>query len=301
MKFVTFFHKDQLKTGVVVNDHFIVEVQQAERQKMGDVTIRGGLQDWVENGEHYLNRISEVVQWAQEQKQGQFLHELKDVQLAAPLPRPRKNIFCIGKNYADHAKELGSEADIPEYPMVFSKPPTTVTGPEMPVFLHKEVTDALDYEGELAVVIGKRGKGISKDQAYDYVFGYTLINDVTARDLQQRHKQFLLGKSLDSACPMGPYLVHKNEVADPHSLNIETKVNGEVRQSANTEQMIFDIPTLISTISAGTTIEPGDIIATGTPAGVGKGMKPPQYLRAGDVMEVTVEGLGTLKNTISGE
>ncbi|HEU5139545.1 MAG TPA: fumarylacetoacetate hydrolase family protein [Bacillales bacterium] len=300
MKFITFWHNDQQKTGVV-DGELVIDVQQAERQKIGDVTVRGHLLDWIEKGESYLNRIDEIVQWAQDQKQGQFLYELKHVRLAAPIPRPRKNIFCIGKNYADHAKELGSAADIPEHPMVFSKPPTTVTGPEMPVLLHSEVTDSLDYEGELAVVIGKQGKGISKQEAYEYVFGYTIINDVTARDLQQRHKQYLLGKSLDSACPMGPYLVHKSEVANPHSLKIETKINGEVRQSANTEQMIFDIPTLISTISSGTTLEPGDVIATGTPAGVGKGMKPPQYLRDGDIMEITIESLGTLKNTVSGE
>lgn len=299
MKFVTFVYNEELRSGVAVDDHLVIDVQQAERQKMGDVTVRGDLQDWIDKGESYLERIKEIVEWAKNQQDGEFLFKLKDIQLAAPIPRPKKNIFCIGKNYADHAIELGSEADIPEHPMVFSKPPTTVTGPETPVLLHAEVTDQLDYEGELAVVIGKKGKGISKEEAFDYVFGYTIINDVTARDLQTRHKQFLLGKSLDTACPMGPYLVHKSEIADPHNLHIETKVNGDVRQSANTDQLIFDIPTLIATISAGTTLEPGDIIATGTPAGVGKGMKPPQYLKAGDVMEITVEGLGTLKNTIS--
>ncbi|HEX7063975.1 MAG TPA: fumarylacetoacetate hydrolase family protein [Bacillales bacterium] len=301
MKFVTFIHEDQLKAGVVIQGERIVDIQQAERQKMGDVAISGNLLDWIQGGDSLLERIREIAEWADKKPGAGFIHEFKELQLAAPIPHPRKNIFCIGKNYADHAKELGSAADIPKHPMVFSKPPTTVTGPEMPVLLHNKVTDSLDYEGELAVVMGKKGKGISKEEAYDHVFGYTIINDVTARDLQQRHQQFLLGKSLDSACPMGPYLVHKKEVADPHSLSIKTKVNGEIRQSANTEQMIFDIPTLISTISAGTTLEPGDIIATGTPAGVGKGMKPPQYLRAGDVMEITVEGLGTLKNTISGE
>ncbi|HET7580099.1 MAG TPA: fumarylacetoacetate hydrolase family protein, partial [Bacillales bacterium] len=194
MKFVTFIREDQLKAGVVIEGGQVVDVQQAERQKMGDVSVSDHLLDWIDGGDFLLGQIQEIVEWAEKQSEPEFIFKLEDVRLAAPIPHPRKNIFCIGKNYADHAKELGSAADIPEHPMVFSKPPTTVTGPEMPVFLHKEVTDSLDYEGELAVVIGKQGKGISKEEAYNHVFGYTIINDVTARDLQQRHKQFLLGK-----------------------------------------------------------------------------------------------------------
>lgn len=300
MKFVTFLHNNKQKTGVVVDRH-VIDVQQAERQKIGDVTISGGLQSWIEQGEAFLNQLEEVVEWAKKFREEDFLIDIGEIEWAAPIPRPKKNIFCIGKNYVDHALELGSEADIPDYPMVFSKPPTTVTGTEMPILLHANVTDFLDYEGELAIVIGKTGKAITKENAYNHVFGYTIINDISARDVQQRHKQFLLGKSLDTACPMGPFLVHKNEIANPHKLLIETKVNGEIRQSANTGQMIFDIPTLIETISAGTTLEAGDIIATGTPAGVGKGMKPPQNLKAGDVVEITIEGIGTLKNTVLGE
>lgn len=299
MEIVTFEHNGEKKAGVVIDKDRVVDVQQAEQQKMGEVSLSADVQVWMEGGEAYLDEVMRMVEWAEEKGEGAFLLDLKDVRLAAPIPRPRKNIFCIGKNYADHAMELGSEADIPSDPMVFSKAPTAVVGPEVPVLLHRDVTDSLDYEGELAVVIGKQGKGIAKEDAYDYVFGYTMINDVTARDLQERHQQFLLGKSLDTSCPMGPWLVHKDEIADSHDLKIETRVNGEVRQSADTGQMIFDIPTLISTISAGTTLEAGDIIATGTPAGVGKGMKPPQFLQAGDVMEVTVEGMGTLKNQVS--
>ncbi|HET7580318.1 MAG TPA: fumarylacetoacetate hydrolase family protein [Bacillales bacterium] len=296
MKFVTFLHKDERRAGVV-EGQAVIDVQQAERQKMGDVTLSDDLLSWIE--EDSLSRVKEVVDWARDRNEGTFLIPLNEVELTAPIPRPRKNIFCIGKNYVDHAKELGSEADIPDHPLVFSKPPTTVIGTETPVLLHTKVTDFLDYEGELAVVIGKTGKGITKEKAYDHVFGYTIINDISARDIQSRHKQFLLGKSLDTACPMGPFIVDKSEIRDPQKLQLETKVNGEVRQSANTELMIFDIPTLIETISAGTTLEAGDIIATGTPAGVGKGMKPPQNLKADDVIEITVEDIGTLKNPVS--
>lgn len=300
MKLVSFLHNGKQKAGVVMNDK-VLDVQQAERQKIGDVSIPADVQGWIEEGETMLGQLVEIVNWAKTHEQANFQYDLDEIEWLAPIPRPRKNIFCIGKNYVDHALEMGTQADIPEYPMVFSKPPTTVTGHEQPILLHANVTDFLDYEGELGVVIGKTGKAISKEDAYDHVFGYTIINDVSARDVQQRHKQFLLGKSLDTGCPMGPYLVHKSEIPNPHALHIETKVNGEVRQSASTEQMIFDIPTLIETISAGTTLEAGDIIATGTPAGVGKGMKPPQKLQAGDVVEITVEGIGTLKNTVSGE
>lgn len=299
MKFVTFRHEDKQSVGVAVDDARVIDVRQAERQKTGDVTVSGDLQSWIEEGDEFLQKVKEIVDWAQDTGEGEFLFDLNDVTLVAPIPRPRKNIFCIGKNYVDHAKELGSEADIPEHPMVFSKPPTTVTGPESPVSVPSGLTDFLDYEGELAVVIGKEAKAVAKADAYEYVFGYTIINDVSARDIQSRHKQFLLGKSLDTSCPMGPYIVHKSAIADPHNLHLETKVNGDIRQSANTELMIFDIPTLISVISQGTTLEPGDIIATGTPAGVGKGMKPPQPLRSGDVVEITVDGIGTLKNTVS--
>lgn len=223
---------------------------------------------------------------------------LNSVKLAAPIPRPRKNIFCVGKNYAAHAIELGSEADIPKAPIFFSKTPTTVIGPDEKIPRHEKVTNALDYEGELAVIIGKTGSAISEEEAFDYVFGYTILNDVTARDLQEKHIQYLLGKSLDGTCPMGPYIVHKSQIANPHELTIETKVNGEVRQNASTKQMIFNIPTLISILSQGMTLEAGDIIATGTPAGVGMGFQPPKYLQPGDKVEISIEGIGTLTNTI---
>jgi 2-keto-4-pentenoate hydratase/2-oxohepta-3-ene-1,7-dioic acid hydratase in catechol pathway len=218
--------------------------------------------------------------------------------LEAPIPRPDKNIFCIGKNYAEHAIEMGSKADIPEHIMVFTKAPTTVIGPDETVLNHKEVTSQLDYEGELAVIIGKTGRAIPKEEALDYVFGYTIINDVTGRDLQSRHKQFFIGKSLDTTCPMGPWIVHSSAVENPNKLDIQTTVNGEMRQSSNTENFIFPIEEIISVLSRGMTLEPGDIIATGTPAGVGKGFKPPRFLQPGDTVEITVEKIGSLTNSI---
>lgn len=299
MRWVTFLHNGAHRIGVINERKWIVDLQKAELQKEGNTSIPEGMLECIEAGEALADKVNEIANWASSQHGGEFLIDSHKAKLAAPIPRPRKNIFCIGKNYIDHAIELGSASDIPDFPIVFSKPPTTVTGPDSSVMQHAEVTDFLDYEGELAVVIGKTGKAIQPDHAYDHVFGYTIINDISARDIQTRHKQYLLGKSLDTACPMGPYIVSRDEISDPHSLKIETKVNGEVRQSANTSQMIFDIPNLIATISAGTTLEAGDIIATGTPAGVGKGMNPPQNLKAGDVIEITVEGIGILMNTVS--
>ena len=183
--------------------------------------------------------------------------------------------------------------------IVFTKAPTTVNGHEQTVPLHREVTSELDYEGELAIVIGKKGTSISRENAYDYIFGYTILNDLTARDLQSKHQQFFLGKSLDGTCPIGPWIVSKDAVPNPGDLEIETKVNGETRQHARTSLFLFPIDEIIATISKGISLEPGDIIATGTPAGVGKGFKPPRYLKNGDVIEITIESIGTLKSKIS--
>lgn len=229
----------------------------------------------------------------------QYHVSVEDVEIVAPIMKPVKNIFCVGKNYRDHAIEMGSEKDIPKHPMIFTKAPTTVSSPNQVLTFDRELAEALDYEGELAVVIGKEGKGINLDEAMDYVFGYTIINDITARDLQKKHGQFFVGKSLDQSCPMGPAILHKTVVPDPHQLTILTKVNGEVRQNGQTSDFIFDIPELIHVLSKGMTLEPGDIIATGTPAGVGKGFNPPKYLVDGDVIEIDIEGIGTLRNEIS--
>jgi 2-keto-4-pentenoate hydratase/2-oxohepta-3-ene-1,7-dioic acid hydratase in catechol pathway len=229
---------------------------------------------------------------------------LADVKLLAPIPSPRRNVFCVGKNYRDHAREFAGSgyeagavkgAEIDEYPAVFTKPPSSVIGTGDTVDLHPGVTAAVDYEAELTVVIGKAGRDIPAERAYEHVWGYTIINDVTARDRQRNHKQWFMGKALDTFCPMGPWITTADEL-DPENLEVRCWVNGELRQNANTRDLIFTIPTLVATISAGLTLQPGDLIATGTPAGVGLGFTPPKFLKAGDEVAITVSGIGTLTN-----
>jgi 2-keto-4-pentenoate hydratase/2-oxohepta-3-ene-1,7-dioic acid hydratase in catechol pathway len=299
MKFVTAEQNGKIFVGMVDEEqNVVINIQTAEYVMNGEATLPHSLLECIALGEVFIEKARTIKQWTETHFSDEYIYPFSNIRLLAPIPRPTKNIFCVGKNYVEHALELGSDSDIPEHIMLFSKVPTTVVGPEAVVLNHQHVTNELDYEGELAVVIGKKGKGIRKEEALDYVFGYTIINDITARDLQERHKQFLLGKSLDTSCPMGPWIVHKSLIPNPNCLQIETKVNGETRQKANTEQFIFNIETIISTISQGMTLEPGDIIATGTPAGVGKGMNPPRFLKPGDVIEVTIEGIGTLRNEI---
>lgn len=227
--------------------------------------------------------------------------DIKDVQLDAPLPRPLRNLWCVGRNYHAHAKELSAsvfkdnDANPESWPIVFTKVPECVVGPHDAVHVPREVSEQIDYEAELAVVIGKGGKNITKTAALEHVFGYTVVNDVTARDVQMRHQQWDLGKSFDTFCPMGPWIVTADEL-DGTKTRVRCWVNGELRQDGPTENMIFDIPTLIETISRGITLFPGDVIATGTPAGVGMGLKPPRYLRAGDVVRIEVDGLGAIEN-----
>ena len=227
---------------------------------------------------------------------------LSAVRLQAPLPVPRRNIWCVGRNYHAHAKELSasvfkdSNADTKAWPIVFTKVPECVIGPFDDVQLPgAAVSEQIDYEAELAVVIGKGGKNISQADAMAHVFGYTVVNDVTARDVQMRHQQWDMGKSFDTFCPMGPWIVTADEV-DGRKTRVRCWVNGELRQDGPTENMIFDIPTLIETISRGITLYPGDIIATGTPAGVGMGLNPPRYIAKGDVIRVEIDGVGRIEN-----
>ncbi|MGF6527627.1 fumarylacetoacetate hydrolase family protein [Variovorax sp. PvP013] len=227
--------------------------------------------------------------------------KVADVVLAAPLPQPRRNVWCVGRNYHAHAKELSASvfkdnnAKADEWPIVFTKVPECVVGPHDDVLVPSEISKQIDYEAELAVVIGKGGKNITRAAALEHVFGYTVVNDVTARDVQMRHGQWDMGKSFDTFCPMGPWIVTADEF-DGTKTRVRCWVNGELRQDGPTENMIFDIPTLIETISRGITLYPGDIIATGTPAGVGMGMSPPRYLQAGDVVRVEIDGLGAIEN-----
>ena len=231
---------------------------------------------------------------------GKSVGPLSGVTLAAPIPHLARNIFCVGKNYTDHAKELASSLfkdTAPTLPIVFSKVPDTVIGPGEPIVIDPSVSTAIDYEGELALIIGTPGRNIAKSDALRHVWGYTILNDITARDIQQRHHQWLLGKSQDGFCPMGPWAVTADEI-DLSDTPLRTYVNGELRQNANTRDLIFDVPTLIATISAGLTLKPGDIIATGTPAGVGMGFDPPRFLKAGDVVRVEIDGIGALENPV---
>ncbi|AYC50792.1 hypothetical protein C7M53_05915 [Bacillus licheniformis] len=300
MKFATAKLHSRTFVGLVM-DEKIMDLQKAEKKLFELETIPETLIECVSEGEKFVRHVEQLVEWSKKknsEESGSYIYPLSDVDLLAPIPEPRKNVICIGKNYRDHAIEMGSEADIPEHIMVFTKAPTSVISHMEGIDAHEGVTEALDYEGELAVVIGKTGKNIPKAEALDYVFGYTIINDVTARDLQKRHKQFFIGKSLDTTCPMGPFLVHKSMIEDAGDLRVETRVNGELRQSGSTEDMIFPIADMIETLSKGMTLEAGDIIATGTPSGVGKGFNPPKFLRKGDQVDITIEPIGTLSNPV---
>ncbi len=227
---------------------------------------------------------------------------LAEVRLQAPIPHPRHDILCIGQNYVAHALESakfsGKEWVKPDYPVVFSKRVNRAVGPDQAIPAHAGVTARLDYEVELAVVIGKTCRAVRPEDVPECIFGYTIVNDMSARDLQQRHAQWSLAKGLDGFAPMGPWIVTRDKFAYPPHLNLKTRVNGEVRQDSNTNDLIFDITRLISEISAGITLEPGDIISTGTPAGVGMGFQPPKFLKAGDVIECEVEGIGMLRNKV---
>ena len=230
---------------------------------------------------------------------------LDQVDLLAPIPRPIRNIFCVGKNYHDHAKEFTSsgfdssaaKGTIPESPIVFSKIPETVIGNGQPIKIDKNVSASIDYEVELAVIIGKKGKNISVQNAQNHIWGYTIINDVTARDLQSLHSQWLIGKSQDTFCPMGPWVTTADEL-DLNDTSIKCWINGELRQNSNTNKLIFDIPKIIEAISNGITLNKGDVIATGTPAGVGIGFDPPKYLKPGDKTKLEIENIGVLQNPV---
>lgn len=225
-----------------------------------------------------------------------------EITFTAPIPRPRKNIICLGWNYLEHAQESaavqGKEVKRPEYPIFFTKATTSVSGPEDDVIVDSTLTTQLDWEVELGVVIGKLTKNVSVERALDSVFGYTVINDLSARDLQFRHKQYFLGKSLDGACPMGPWITTADEIPDPHCLALSCRVNGVIKQESNTANQIFSVAQVISTLSSVMTLEPGDVIATGTPSGVGFARMPPEYLKHNDTVECWIAGVGTLKNRI---
>lgn len=296
MRLVTFYGKDKLQLGVMLQD----------RPEVLDLTAAapdrpelGSMLSLIAAGQPGLALAQDLLKQATSGGLEPFRRPLASLRLAAPIPRPHRNIYCIGLNYKAHNSEFaGAAAPLPEAPIVFTKAPSSVIGPGDAIDPHPNLTGEVDYEAELAVVLGQGGRDIPAARASGHIFGYTIVNDVTARDLQRRHKQWLLGKSLDTFCPMGPWLAHRDAVPRPDRLEIRCRVNGVQRQASNTRHLIFDIPTLIATISAGHTLEAGDIIATGTPAGVGMGFQPPRFLRAGDVVEVEIESLGTLRNQV---
>jgi 2-keto-4-pentenoate hydratase/2-oxohepta-3-ene-1,7-dioic acid hydratase in catechol pathway len=264
----------------------------------------GSLHELIGRGAAALEAVEQLVEMAAGGELDAARVPVKKARVLAPIPRPAKNVFCVGRNYVEHIAE-GARAqrialDLPEFPVFFSKPPTAVIGPGEAIPVQPAVSTKIDYEVELAVVIGRRGSNIRASEAFDHVFGYTIVNDVTARDLQRRHGgQFLKGKGLDGSCPMGPAIVTKDAIADPGQLAIRLWVNDELRQDGNTRDMIFPIAKLIESLSEGLTLEPGDLIATGTPSGVGYAMSEPQFLKNGDVVACEIEGIGRLVNPVS--
>ena len=285
MKFITFERDGEALPGVWLGEGHIADLSSAF----------GSIQDLIEAGPDGLSTARELAA-------DEDVHLSAAVQLLAPIPRTRKNVFCIGRNYVEHvaegARAAGQETKLPEYPQIFTKAPTAINAPGAPVRLDEGLTKLLDYEVELAVVIGKAGRDIPKDRAYEHVFGYTIANDITARDLQRRHEQWFKGKSLDTSLPLGPWIIDAKEIGDPTTLELSLTVNGEERQRAKTSMMIFDIPTIIASLSAGMTLEPGDIIATGTPSGVGYAMTPPRGLKDGDVVVARIDRIGELESPI---
>jgi len=280
-----------------------LDVSRAIKMLMPDTALDvSTMQLIIEGGQTSLEALKAVVA-AGEAGELKDLLVPEDTPLMSPIPTPRKNVFCVGRNYAEHIAE-GERAQkekigVTEHPVFFTKPPTSVVAPDADILLFPSVSQSIDYEVELAVVIGKRGRNITKADAFNHVFGYSILNDITARDIQRRHGgQYFKGKGLDGSCPIGPYIVTADAISDPQALSIGLTVNGEQRQNGMTSDMIFDIPTLIASLSEGLTLEPGDIIATGTPSGVGYAMEPPQFLKNGDVVVCEVSEIGTLRNTV---
>lgn len=289
-----------LRLGVVRGEQIIDVAGAADRLGMGDLSgAASGMLALIAGGDPAREALAEVAERAPDEA----LLPLTSVELVAPIPRPRKNVFCVGRNYAEHAAEslraIGQEVKLPQFPNIFTKAVTAVTGPYSDISFDPSVSEKLDWEVELAVIVRAAGRQIARADAMRHVWGYTVLNDVSARDIQNRPGvQWFLGKSLDGSCPMGPWIVTADELPDPTNLRLRLLVNGVVKQEDTTANMLFDIPTLLAEISRGMTLEPGDILATGTPAGVGFARTPPEFLRPGDVMESEIEGIGAMRNRV---
>jgi 2-keto-4-pentenoate hydratase/2-oxohepta-3-ene-1,7-dioic acid hydratase in catechol pathway len=263
-----------------------------------DAPWAGDMVELIVAGDEALKRVERALKAGA----GRAMLDAKGLEILAPIPRPRKNIFCVGLNYVDHAEEgaraAGRPLTLPKNPVYFTKPPTGVIGPDAAIILDSDVTKELDYEAEFAVVIGKRGVNIPLSEAMEHVFGYTCLNDVSMRDLQRRHGQWFKGKAMDRGCPLGPWIVTADALPDPGNLAVTLRLNGKVMQTSNTSKFIFPVDRLVSDLSLGMSLEPGDIIATGTPGGVGFARTPPVFMADGDVVEVEIEGIGVLRNRV---
>ncbi|MEY2702196.1 MAG: hypothetical protein RLY43_829 [Bacteroidota bacterium] len=299
MKLLTYKTKDtEPRLGFIHNNQVI------DMQDFGDVSnfpLPNDMLELIDMGFEIIPEISELIVETPENFFEEIAYEMNEVTILAPIEKPRKNIIGIGLNYTEHvaesARTLDTTGKLPTKPIIFSKPPTTVTGTNTEIIKNTKLTSQLDWECELAVVISKKAKYVAKEKALDYVFGYTVINDISARDCR-REGQWIVSKGQDTFAPMGPYLVTKDEIENPHNLNLSLKVNGVEKQNSNTKFMLFNINDLIEDLSIVFTLEAGDIIATGTPAGVGAGRNPQEWMHDGDVVEATVEGIGTIVNTI---
>ena len=298
MKLVTCIHAGRTLAGLW-RDGRVLDLQAAGRHS-NEAADLSSMLAIIRGGEGTLAALQRV-----ESRSDEFPDAWVDaaqLRILAPIPVPVRNVFCVGRNYVDHIKEgyakAGKEAKLPEVPQFFTKATGAVNSPDGDVRLDSRLTNLLDYEVELAVVIGRGGRDIRVASAFDHVFGYTVANDFTARDLQRRHEQWFKGKSLDTTCPLGPCIVDRAEIGDPRTLELSLTVNGTERQRARAAQMIFDIPTIIASLSAGLTLEPGDMIATGTPSGVGFAMNPAQALKGGDLVVSRIDRIGELRNHI---
>ena len=290
MLLISFIKGEQRRIGVLDQlQHEVCDLSQVAPQLPGDMLA------FIAAGRPALDEARQAV------ASGNGRFPAASVRLLAPIPRPSRNLFCVGKNYREHVQEVQPAAAgdaIPEQPIIFTKAPSSVIGPRDPIPAWLDPTRSVDYEGELGVVIGQGGRGITRAAAMEHVYGYTVINDVTSRRMQRSHQQWFLGKSIDGFCPMVPAIATGEDIPDVTRLRVQTWVNGELRQQGCVADLIFAIPTLIETLSRTMTLEPGDILATGTPAGVGMGFQPPRFLGKGDVVRITIEPIGTLENPV---
>jgi 2-keto-4-pentenoate hydratase/2-oxohepta-3-ene-1,7-dioic acid hydratase in catechol pathway len=299
MKLLTYKTADSDSRLGFIHDNKVVDME--DFGGISNFPLPNDMLELIDMGFEVIAEITDLINETRAQDFEAISFDLNAVTILAPIEKPRKNIIGIGLNYTEHVAEssrtLDTTGKLPQKPIIFSKPPTTVTATQTEILLNRNLTQQLDWECELAVVISKKGKYVPKEDAMDYVFGYTVINDISARDCR-REGQWIVSKGQDTFAPMGPYLVTKDEIENPHNLNVSLKLNGVEKQNSNTKFMLFNINDLVNDLSTVFTLEAGDIIATGTPAGVGAGRNPQEWMWNGDVVEATVEGIGTIVNTI---